>query len=52
MKEKGYLAIKQRRLNRVQETIVIAIVILIAVAKNYIDGLGGFEKFAEWGLIR
>lgn len=25
---------------------------VVAVAKNYIDGLGGFEKFAEWGLIR
>ncbi len=24
---------------------------IVALAKNYIDKLGGFEKFAEWGLI-
>ena len=25
---------------------------VVGIAKNYIDELGGFEKFAEWGLIR
>ena len=25
---------------------------IVARAKEYIDSLGGFEKFAEWGLIR
>lgn len=25
---------------------------IVSVAKQYIDELGGFEKFAEWGLIR
>lgn len=25
---------------------------IVKIAKDYIDGLGGFEKFAEWGLIR
>ena len=25
---------------------------VIRVAKDYISGIGGFEKFAEWGLIR
>lgn len=25
---------------------------IVKIAKEYIDGLGGFEKFAEWGLIR
>lgn len=25
---------------------------IVEVAKNYIKSLGGFEKFAEWGLIR
>ena len=24
---------------------------VVAIAKNYIEQLGGFEKFAEWGLI-
>lgn len=24
---------------------------IVKVARNYIEGLGGFEKFAEWGLI-
>lgn len=24
---------------------------IVEIAKNYIDGLGGFEKFAEWGLF-
>lgn len=24
---------------------------IVSLAKNYIDQLGGFEKFAEWGLI-
>ena len=25
---------------------------IVNVARRYIEGLGGFEKFAEWGLIR
>ncbi len=25
---------------------------LAAIAKQYIDSIGGFEKFAEWGLLR
>jgi len=25
---------------------------IVEIAKNFIDKLGGFEKFAEWGLIR
>ena len=25
---------------------------IVAIAKNYIESIGGFEKFAEWGLIR
>lgn len=25
---------------------------IVEIAKNYIERLGGFEKFAEWGLIR
>lgn len=25
---------------------------IVKIAKDYIDRLGGFEKFAEWGLIR
>lgn len=25
---------------------------VVEIAKQYIDSLGGFEKFAEWGLIR
>lgn len=25
---------------------------IVAVAKNYIQSIGGFERFAEWGLIR
>ena len=25
---------------------------IVNIAKNYIDIIGGFEKFAEWGLIR
>lgn len=24
---------------------------IVAIAKNYIDSIGGFEKFAEWGLV-
>jgi len=24
---------------------------LVDIARNYIKGVGGFEKFAEWGLI-
>ena len=24
---------------------------IVEIAKNYIDGIGGFEKFAEWGLL-
>ncbi|MEI3542027.1 MAG: S-adenosylmethionine synthetase N-terminal domain-containing protein [Acutalibacteraceae bacterium] len=24
---------------------------IVAIARNYIDSVGGFEKFAEWGLI-
>lgn len=24
---------------------------IVAIAKNYIDSLGGFEKFSEWGLF-
>lgn len=24
---------------------------IVSIAKAYIDGIGGFEKFAEWGLI-
>lgn len=26
--------------------------IIVATAKEYIDALGGFERFAEWGLVR
>jgi hypothetical protein len=25
--------------------------VIVDIAKNYIDSLGGFEKFAEWGLF-
>ena len=25
---------------------------IVEIARDYIEGLGGFEKFAEWGLIR
>ena len=25
---------------------------IVKIAKNYIKKIGGFEKFAEWGLIR
>lgn len=25
---------------------------IVKIAKNYIDSIGGFEKFAEWGLVR
>jgi len=25
---------------------------IIEIARNYIQGIGGFEKFAEWGLVR
>ena len=25
---------------------------IVHIARNYIDIIGGFEKFAEWGLIR
>jgi len=25
---------------------------IVSVAKNYINSIGGFEKFAEWGLVR
>ena len=25
---------------------------VVKIAKDYIDSVGGFEKFAEWGLIR
>lgn len=25
---------------------------IVEIAKNYIESLGGFEKFAEWGLVR
>lgn len=25
---------------------------IVQIARDYIDRLGGFEKFAEWGLIR
>lgn len=25
---------------------------IVEIARNYINGLGGFEKFAEWGLLR
>lgn len=25
---------------------------IVGIARDYIDGIGGFEKFAEWGLIR
>ena len=25
---------------------------IVEIARNYIKGLGGFEKFAEWGLLR
>ena len=25
---------------------------VIDIAKEYIDSIGGFEKFAEWGLVR
>jgi S-adenosylmethionine synthetase len=25
---------------------------IVETARKYIEGLGGFEKFAEWGLIR
>ena len=24
---------------------------IVEIARNYIRGIGGFEKFAEWGLI-
>ena len=24
---------------------------IVNIAKNYIKSIGGFEKFAEWGLI-
>ncbi|MEG1926760.1 MAG: S-adenosylmethionine synthetase N-terminal domain-containing protein [Ruthenibacterium sp.] len=24
---------------------------IVGIAKQYIDGIGGFEKFAEWGLV-
>ncbi len=24
---------------------------IVAIARDYIDRIGGFEKFAEWGLI-
>ena len=25
---------------------------IVGIARDYIDSIGGFEKFAEWGLIR
>ena len=25
---------------------------IVKIARNYIDSIGGFEKFAEWGLVR
>ena len=25
---------------------------VVKIAKDYIDSIGGFEKFAEWGFIR
>ena len=25
---------------------------IVEIARNYIQGIGGFEKFAEWGLVR
>ena len=25
---------------------------IVAIAREYIKSIGGFEKFAEWGLIR
>ena len=25
---------------------------IVETARQYINGLGGFEKFAEWGLVR
>lgn len=25
---------------------------IVEICRNYIDGIGGFEKFAEWGLVR
>ena len=25
---------------------------IVEIARSYINGLGGFEKFAEWGLLR
>jgi S-adenosylmethionine synthetase len=25
---------------------------IVEIARNYIESLGGFEKFAEWGLVR
>ena len=25
---------------------------IVEIARKYIESLGGFEKFAEWGLIR
>lgn len=25
---------------------------IVKIAKKYIDSIGGFEKFVEWGLIR
>ena len=25
---------------------------IVEIARNYIKSIGGFEKFAEWGLIR
>ena len=25
---------------------------IVETAREYIDSIGGFEKFAEWGLVR
>ena len=25
---------------------------IVEIARDYIKGIGGFEKFAEWGLVR
>ena len=25
---------------------------IVEICRNFIDGIGGFEKFAEWGLVR
>ncbi len=25
---------------------------IVKIARDYIEGLGDFEKFAEWGLVR